>query len=407
MVLKRIYRILEFTVLFALLFANYKYYHSYNSDSNKSVIQQLNYLNNQLHKGADLKMQGIFPEGYVYMNALYGLTWCEIALQNQQNIIQNKLAVKEALFALNNLQSDRAQRNFSKELKPQFGIFYQGWVNYLRGKILLLEANGASDTSVKNNFLFACSSINSILSNSKTPFLESYPGASWPADMMPAIISLSIHDKLFPPKYQATSNWFINEIKKRIVINTELIPHRVDSNTGSTIENARGSSEGISLRLLAEIDTSLALELYKNYKIQFAGHVIGLAIIREFQSSSKGSGDIDSGPVIFGAGSAATIVGIAASRALGDNQAANELSAAVETIGISFSYGNQKSILFGRMPIADAFIAWSNSTPSYINPNSSLPTIRNNRGNNFHLISAFILFLIFLPEIFIRYKNPQ
>src|SRR5687767_9532245 len=46
---------------------------------NGDVLNQLTFLQKVIDGGADEEMQKIYPEGYVFINALYGLTWFDVA----------------------------------------------------------------------------------------------------------------------------------------------------------------------------------------------------------------------------------------------------------------------------------------------------------------------------------------
>src|SRR6476620_5407047 len=46
---------------------------------NTDVQKQLHFLKTAMHNGADRNMQQVFPEGYVFMNSLYGLSQAEMA----------------------------------------------------------------------------------------------------------------------------------------------------------------------------------------------------------------------------------------------------------------------------------------------------------------------------------------
>lgn len=43
---------------------------------NTDVLKELRGLKSALDNNADLEMQEIYPEGYLFINALCGLTWC-------------------------------------------------------------------------------------------------------------------------------------------------------------------------------------------------------------------------------------------------------------------------------------------------------------------------------------------
>ncbi len=46
---------------------------------NKDVLRQLTFLKKYLKAGGGKEMQRIFPEGFVFMHALYGMAWYETA----------------------------------------------------------------------------------------------------------------------------------------------------------------------------------------------------------------------------------------------------------------------------------------------------------------------------------------
>lgn len=43
---------------------------------NTDVLKELRGLKSALDNNADVEMQKIYPEGYLFINALYGLAWC-------------------------------------------------------------------------------------------------------------------------------------------------------------------------------------------------------------------------------------------------------------------------------------------------------------------------------------------
>jgi hypothetical protein len=86
-----------------------------------------------------------------------------------------------------------------------------------------------------------------------------------------------------------------------------------------------------------------------------------MAGIREFPHGKSGSGDIDSGPVIWGIGGAASIVGQRTMALYGEEAIAAELRNSIEAFGFGKSIGSKKNYLLGVLPMADAFIAWSNA----------------------------------------------
>jgi hypothetical protein len=73
----------------------------------------------------------------------------------------------------------------------------------------------------------------------------------------------------------------------------------------------------------------------------------------------RGDGDVDSGPIVLGVSAPASVVGIAAARTMGHPRAAADLRASTEVVGMPLQWRGRRSYAFGRLPVGDAFLAWS------------------------------------------------
>jgi hypothetical protein len=139
-----------------------------------------------------------------------------------------------------------------------------------------------------------------------------------------------------------------------------MLPHSVHSVTKEITEDARGSSMSLMLVFLSEIDPAMAREQWILYKKHFVDTVFGMTGIREYPKGTTGYGDIDSGPLLFDLGSAATIVGMPAAFTAQDTTLSIAIRSEIEAFG--FPTGrDHKRYVFGTLPIADAFIAWGHS----------------------------------------------
>jgi hypothetical protein len=140
-----------------------------------------------------------------------------------------------------------------------------------------------------------------------------------------------------------------------------MIPHSVHSSDGSVNENARGSSMALMLIFLQDIDFHFAQEQFQLFKENFVDTKFGLTGIREYPKGESGTGDIDSGPVIFGFGGAATIVGMQTLSRYGEHEESLKIRNAIEALSFSQQNEQKKTYFFGALPIADGFIAWSHA----------------------------------------------
>ncbi len=277
-------------------------------------------------------------------------------------------------------------------MNPENGIFYIGWKNYLLSRILSVDTVFEKSNQYLRAYRNQSEIISEALRSSDCPYLESYNKQCWPADMCLAVASLSNFDKIFGQKYKSLITAWLHDIKERVDSHTNMLPHKVDSKSGKAVQGTRGSSSGLSLRMLTEIDPDFAKKQYILFDSLFVDKTLGLPYIREYPKGIDGSGDIDSGPVIFGVGFSATIVMIGTYAMYENHELAEQQYKAIHALGFSTETKKQKKYLFGKFPMADAFIAWGRATD--LNYVSNIEDrINHFWAFQFHIISLFVIIL--------------
>ncbi|MEL7530879.1 MAG: hypothetical protein AAFN10_06210 [Bacteroidota bacterium] len=339
---------------------------------NQDLIYQLRHLKGKLQQGAAKEMQGIYPEGYLFINALYGLSWAEIPMDLPAESALYQEAHQEINWALTELNSAEGKRVFNPNLSPAYGIFYQGWTNYLLGRKLALLPPAKRDSSEIRQFQNSCEAILAALANQKSPYLESYSRSCWPADMVVAMASVALSAKIGQTSYETEITDWLDKVKQQ-PDSLGLIPHSVEWKSGKVREAARGNSQSLILNFLIEIEEEFARSQFEIYKEQFLDYRLFLPGIREHSQGVDHNGDVDSGPVIWGIGGAASLVGQRTMGVYGENAVAIGLRNSIETFGLGTTIKGEKSYLMGKLPIADAFIAWSNSIEAYEKNRLSTP----------------------------------
>ena len=390
--LNYILKIPIYLILLVILYLNISLYGT--QDYNKSkgydedVYAQLQHLKHEMHdNNAGVNMQSIFPEGFVFQNALYGLTWCDLVNDKTDPKIKEE-AIKEIDWALDEIHSTTGKAIFDPNLPLRYGVFYRGWENYLLAKRLTI---GSSTSTQKKLFIDNCREITSAYDSSSTPYLESYRNASWPADNLLAVASIALRDKItyesHPPK-SPIKRWV--EMTKQHLDENGLIPHSTNAQTGKTNQKAKGNSQSLILCLLKDIDSSFANEQFAIYKKLYLDSRLGLPGIRENMMGEGGGGDIDSGPVIWDIGGAASIVGQKTMATFGEWDTYHGLRNSIEAFGCAYTWSGKKKYVFGAMPMADAFIAWSNASAHEYEVQSG------NWRWKFQLISLGLSFILIL-----------
>jgi hypothetical protein len=380
-----------------LLYFNASFYYSPDFEDagsemyNEDVYKQLRHLKGEMHTGAAAEMQRLFPEGHLFMNALYGLAWADLVTHLNDGPYDGEVSVRteaeqEIAWAVAEMDSPRGRRIFQEKLALPYGAFYRGWSNYLRAKQLENAPAGRRSAADKSRFQTDCDAIAAAFDAPEAPYLESYYEGTWPADNVLAIASLVAYDRVFGTfRYKKTvADWLI-KVKANLDERTGLIPHIWYP--GRPAQSARGSSQSLMLCLLPEIDSMFAEEQFVLYEQYFVTARLGLPGIREYPAGIDGNGDIDSGPVIWGIGGAASVVGQRAAAANGREDLYVGLRNSLEAFGAAYPLFGKKKYLFGQLPMADAFIAWGNAVEK-VPANGRYP-----KPWGIHLVSLLLLLL--------------
>ena len=217
--------------------------------------------------------------------------------------------------------------------------------------------------------------------------------------MFVAMASLSSYENVYTPTFQSDIQVWLGQVKKNLDPQTQLIPHKVNSETNAVIEGPRGSSIGLSLRLLGEIDPAFGKEQFNLAQTNFITTQFGLPAVREYPKGVDGLGDIDSGPVILGVGFSATIVMIGAMSMYNHATLANQQYKTIHAFGFETKDDQEKKYLFGVLPMADAFIAWGRATDLHYS-NTQPNVSSKNWRLTFHIISVLVLLIVWMPVYF-------
>lgn len=389
-------RLIVVTIGFVVLYINISLYYQpeikevEGSEVNYDVLLQLRHIKKEIDGGAASEMQQIYPEGFVFLHSLYALTWSDFLTDINPNSSLFEEGFKEITRSCESVNSEEGRYAFSPYQPLEYGAFYVGWNTYLLGRKLKLSMNNARDVT---DFKRGCKQIAEFIRTSETPYASSYPELAWPADMVVCVAALSLHDKIFEPSYRKVIDLWLMKIKSRLDANG-LIPHGVDWRSGNSQAGARGSSLSLMLIFLHDIDQSFSRKQFEIYNTLFVASRFGLPCIDEYPQGEWGMGDIDSGPVILGAGGAASIVGMRTLAIWSEEEKAIGIRNGIEAFGLAFKNENEKSYLFGTLPIADAFITWAHSGIKPARQDSPSVMV-------FHVYSAFIvitlLILVFRP----------
>ena len=162
----------------------------------------------------------------------------------------------------------------------------------------------------------------------------SYEGVSlrWPADQTVTLASLARYDAAHGTSVLKAplEGW-------RAVIAQHLdaqsgLPQSELTGKGPGAKYPRGCAQSYITRYLAEVDLDLAATWWKAYRAHFLVRIGGVVGFREWPRGVERKGDVDSGPIVLGIGTAASAFAIAAAKAQGDVLLAGELEASAAAV---------------------------------------------------------------------------
>lgn len=165
--------------------------------------------------------------------------------------------------------------------------------------------------------------------------LRSYRDMWWISDNFPALSALSRDHRIYSRDTSAARTKFLNNLKTYYLdkdtgmICTYVIPagHRQQ-------QGPRGISVMYGLHFLKDFDPAFAITQYTLAKQHLMQTVLGMSAVREFPEGAAGHADVDSGPLIFGAGPSASGFAIAATAVSGDATTAHQLLKSATLLGM-------------------------------------------------------------------------
>jgi len=299
--------------------------------------------------GAATDMQALFPEGFVFTHAVSALAW--LALAEREDLRSESLG--HARGALAALESDEGREPFSAEMEPAYGVFHAGWTNLVRVGIAAWTPEPD-----RPELRAHCDAIATAFARSDHPFQDSYPGMSWPADNVAAMASLARCSQLHDGAWDADVAAWVALARRHADPETGALTH--STRTGDA---PRGSSLALMARLLADVDPAWARHHYGVLRERHVTTFGGLPAVLEY-AGGVGAADIDSGPLPFGIGLAASAVTAGAAYTHGDDRLGTALLDIGEVIGLPVSWRGRKRYALGLAAVGEAFGVWSQVAPA-------------------------------------------
>lgn len=349
------------------------------------VLAQLRFLRRAtVEHGAAARMQGMFPEGACFVHTLPALAWANLA-RDDASLRTDALAAIRA--SIEGLATPTATGPFAAT-EVRRGVFWLGQRTLLLAEHCALAAPDAGDPSFVFELHENCAALASAFLQSPTHHLRTDAVHAWPADNLAALVALVEHDRLYGTSHRAAYEAWREWTRAHLDAET-LLPHgEVDGRSGTPRDVPRGCATSWIIPLLWRADAALARTWYERYRRHFGIERLGLRMFREWPVGRARASDVDSGPVVLGAGLAATGIGLAAARSVGDTATAQDIDTLAEFFGCPLQVGGERRILLGQLAIGDAFLAYARSIPLPADAPAPRGASRVADAWSFHLVCA-------------------
>lgn len=153
----------------------------------------------------------------------------------------------------------------------------------------------------------------------------------WPADQAATLASLQRFDE---GHHGALAAKAIARWRSALASHTDArtgLPWSELTGAGPGARLPRGCAQSYLVRYASEFDAPFAREAWERYRAHFFTRVPAVGF-REWPRGVERRGDLDSGPIIFGIGTAASALAIGAARAVGDRLLAEQLQASAQLV---------------------------------------------------------------------------
>jgi len=236
-------------------------------------------------------------------------TWRNRSAQRMAYCIQQLLRPELRLFDKRRWQADP----LTSLASDRGHVAYLGYLNLLLSFHRLVEPqtpyeelNDKVSTALIRRF-----------SKSSTGLLETYPNEVYPVDNAAGIASVALRLRTKPNVKTAAfvQRWLAKFRHSTVEPNTGLLYQRVTAKTAHPIGPPRGSGTALAAYFLSFAAPRQSRELYDALVRELKGSLWGYSAVREYaRNVVNGQADIDSGPIIFGYGMAATGFAISLAR---------------------------------------------------------------------------------------------
>jgi hypothetical protein len=177
--------------------------------------------------------------------------------------------------------------------------------------------------------------------------IETYPGESYPADIAAVAASIALYDRATKVTHRTLlERWLPTFLDRYVEPSSGLLYQSIDAGAGKPLGPARSSGSAIAVYFLSFVDDDAARRVFGAVARRRASF-LGFGGIDEYPAGAGGSGDIDSGPLLFGVSASASAFALSGARLYDERSLLTELLRTASLVGMPIETEGRLSFISG------------------------------------------------------------
>ena len=238
------------------------------------------------------------------------------------------------------------------QMGPGEGHAYLGYINLALGMLRLVEPDNRH-AKLHDRLTAALADR---LERSPRGLIETYPGETWPPDVAAVAGSIGLHASATGLDRKAMLDIWATRFEACAIDASGYLVQRVRTGTCEPMDAPRGSGTAVGSYFIAFAHERLSRRLYQAIASGGTIDVLGFSGVREYSTGHSGSGDGNSGPILFGVSVGATGFALGAARMHGDRDLFRRLYRSAYLFGAPFDLDDRRVFVIGGI-LGNALLA--------------------------------------------------
>ncbi|WP_394826220.1 hypothetical protein [Pendulispora albinea] len=247
-----------------------------------------------------------------------------------------------------------------KSLEGSHGHAYLAYSALALGVARSLDPSFPADVAKQHDALIAA--YEKRLLASPTGLIETYPNEAYPTDVAAVAAAIAVHGRATGARHERVlAHWADKVRTTQLDRDSGFVIQRMGAHDAKAHDLPRGSGTGLAAYFAGFADRSVARRLAEGLFRHTTG-IWEFGAVEEYVDGpvepgqiTRGFGDVDSGPVLFGVSVAATGFTLAPARAFGQKDVFVRLFRTTALFGIPYTSGTRGRFLTGG-PIGNALL---------------------------------------------------